>query len=116
MSISKVLEQDKKDVSDSQKLSQIVEMVAAARSAYGNEDIEIKAPVIGTVNGDMDLKFVCDATKLVLVKNEVTRIKVTSIEACKSTEGVNMKKVIEELVATSPVLVNLSDTTDFTYL
>lgn len=116
MSITKILAQDSKEVSNKDKVDQIAEVVSSARKSYGNSDASIKSPSINTVNGYMEIKYLEDNTKLELVKAEVTKIKVQSIEAVKDTEGLVLEKVIEEAIATSPVLVNIADTTEFTYL
>jgi len=116
MSITTILKQDSKEVSATLKVSQIAELVSSVRSSYGNSDADIKAPSVNTTEGYVDLKFASDETKLFLIEREVSLIKIEAIEACKCNTAKVLSKVIEELVATSPTLVNISDTTDFTCL
>lgn len=116
MSISKILEMSKNEMSDAEKLRAISVTVSAARESYGNADAEISADYVSTADGDFEMKFLNDETKLVLVRREVKRIKIEAIEMSECRQGVNINKVVEQLVATSPVLVNISDTTEFSYL
>ena len=77
---------------------------------------EITAPYIPTTEGEVQLQFVSDATKLVLVAREVSRIKTFAIETAENVEGANMNKIVESLIATSPILANISAKTEFSYI
>ena len=116
MNISKILEQTKEEATDTQKVAAVAEMVASARKAYGNSDAEITAPYVPTTDGDVQLKYVDDATKLVLIGKEVRKIKAIAVQTAQESEGVNINKLVESFLATSPVLVNISDTTEFDYI
>jgi len=114
--MSQVLELDSKKVTAAEKLAQIVTIVGSARNSYGNADVTIDAPEVDTTDGKMAVKYVNDASKLALVKSEVVRIKMAVIEACKADSGKVANKIIEEMVATSPILVNIGETSDFSIL
>jgi len=116
MSISNILEQKKEDLSDAEKIKAIAEIVSQARKSYGNSDAVVTSPEINTTDGVVELQFVSVETKLSLVKQEVVAIKMAAIEFEKSNEGVNRDKMVEQLLATSPIMVNLADTAKFSYL
>jgi len=116
MNISGILEMDSKKVTNAEKLAQIVTIVASTRKNYGNADVTIKAPEVDTTDGKMAVKYVNDASKLALVKSEVVRIKMAVIEACKADSGKVANKIIDEMVATSAILVNIGETSDFSIL
>ncbi len=115
MNISEVLRADPKKVSDTEKLQQIAETVAVARKAYGNEGVAIAAPEIPTAEGTVPMLHVSAATKVQLVQGEVTRIRTIALEQAR-TEGVVADKVMEQEIATSPILVNIHQASKFTYL
>lgn len=116
MSISTILDTSEKEMSDEQKLKAIITIVSSARKAYGNTDMEIDAPYVATVNGNMNLKYLSNSSKLQEVRTVITDMKMHVMEAEESVQGVVVNKVIEEMIATSPVLVNISDTTEFSYI
>jgi hypothetical protein len=115
MNISEIIAQDSKKVSDADKVEQLGTLVATARKAYSNQDSKIECPTINTTDGFFSIEHLTAATKLKLAAAEATRIRIAAIEAAKQ-DGVNANKVIEELIATSPVLVNLTETSTFSYL
>jgi len=114
MSITAILKQ--KDVSDAEKLSAIAEIVLAAREAYSNTKAEIASPEVNTAFGVMSVAELEDDSKLAVIQSEVQRLKVEAIEFGKGKEGVNINKKMEELVATNPVLANITGGTKFDYL
>lgn len=116
MNITQILEQDSKKVSDAAKVASVAEVVAKARQAYGNADAKIDSPMIATTEGDMKLEYVTDATKVSLIAKEIRKIKMVAVETAQNSQGVNPNKLIETLLSTSPILVNISDTTEFEYL
>ncbi len=116
MSISKILELKESECSNSEKLERISALVSSARANYGNSDTKIEVPEVNTASGSMSVMYISDASKIELVKQEASRIRIEAIEAVKATPGTNGNKVIEALVATSAILVNISETSDFELL
>lgn len=114
MSITKILSDEK--TSATEKLEKIVEVVAAARKAYGNEDAEIESPMVNTVHGQMRFNHLEDDSKVEVIRGTVSRLKVEAVEFAEQTPGGNVNKKIEELLATSPIMANVSQGTKFEYL
>lgn len=114
MSITKALNQ--KDVAADVKLTTVAEIVAGARKAYGNEEAEIKSPLVNTTNGSMEFEHLDDESKVKLLKSEVGRVKAQAIENARNNEGVKIDKEIEKLVATNPLFTNIQPGTKFEYL
>jgi Golgi nucleoside diphosphatase len=114
MSITKILSNEK--TSDEEKIASIAELVAKARESYGNEDAVISDPIVNTAFGEMRFGNLENDSKLQAVRNEVSKIKVMACEAVEQGQGVNPNRRVEELIATNPILVNVSSGTKFEYL
>lgn len=114
MSITKILSNEKS--SDEEKIAAIAETIAKAREAYGNVDAEIDDPFVNTAHGQMRFSNLEDDSKLAYVRNEVARIKVMAGEATEQGQGVNPNRVVEQLLATNPILTNVAAGTKFEYL
>jgi len=69
----------------SEKLTAVAEIVAKARKAYGNEDLEITSPEVQTTEGFQPLVQVSDKDKVALVSQEVKRIKAVVYEGSQAT-------------------------------
>jgi|SaaInlStandDraft_4_1057021.scaffolds.fasta_scaffold14622_2 hypothetical protein len=113
-SISAILKN--KDASDAEKLEEIGNIVTSAREAYGNADQDISSPEMNTTFGMMDVAELEEDSKLVIIGAEVQALKSRALEFAKCNEGVNVQKKMEELVATNPVLANITGGTKFDYL
>jgi len=105
-----------KETSDSEKLEAIGNIVTEARHAYGNTDQDISSPEMNTTYGMMDVAELEDDSKLAIIKAEVQALKSRALEFAKCNEGVNVQKKMEELIATNPVLANITGGTKFDYL
>lgn len=114
MSITKILSNE--NSSAEEKISAVAETVAKARAAYGNEEAVIDDPFLGTTYGEMRFSNLEDDSKLSFIRNEVMKIKVSVCEATEQKQGVNVGRRVEELIATNPILVNVSSGTKFEYL
>lgn len=114
MSITKILTEEKTPASD--KLKRVAEIVAGAREAYGNVKAEIEAPMVHTTNGDMNFNHLEDEAKVAILRNEVSSIKAQAVEFVENTEGANMNRKIEQLLATHGMFVNISAGTKFEYI
>ena len=114
MSITKILGEEKAEAED--QLSRVAEIVAAARDNYGNAQVEIAAPMVETVHGRMNFNHLEDKAKVELLKGEVQRIKAKAVEYAEQTEGANLNKKIEELIATNGYFVNVNAGTKFEYI
>lgn len=114
MSITKILTEEKTSAED--KLARISEIVAAARSAYGNEEAAIPVPKVNTPHGSMKFEHLEDASKVAILRDEVARIKAHAVECVEQNPGTNINKKIEELLATNEFFVNVSSGTKFEYI
>ena len=114
MSITKIL--SNKDASAEEKLERVAEIVAQARSAYGNEDAVITVPRAYTTNGDMPFDLLDDDSKVALLSGEVAAVKSAAVEFSEQNTGVNLNKKIEELLATIGLFTNISAGTKFEYI
>jgi len=116
MNMLEVLNADKKDIASKDKLEKIGVIIASARKAYGNEGAEIASPDIETVDGTVPLVHLSDDTKVGLAVGVLSEIKLLAVEATRQNEGVNINKKIEELIATSDILANISEVVEYNYI
>ena len=114
MSIIKILN-DKNESSEA-KLAAVKEIVAEARSKYGNEDATIPTTAVNTIYGSVDFEHLEDDSKVEVIKGEVQKIKTLAVEASKTTAGTNINKEIEKLIATNSFLNNVVAKAKFDYL
>lgn len=114
MSLTAILSNEKTAVAE--KLEAVAETVAKARAAYGNEDAEIAAPMVNTAYGAMRFTNLEDDAKLEIIRDTVMRIKVQAVEFGETREGANVNRKIEELLATSSIMVNVGEGSKFEYL
>ena len=104
------------DIKDSEKITKIAEIVNRARAAYGNGDADITAPEMHTADGLQDLAMLSPDSKLAIAESEVRNIKVIATEFVKAFEGAKLDKKIEELIAISPILANITASVDSEYI
>ena len=114
MKLSEILSNT--ESTDAEKVSQINAVVAKARAAYGNENLEISEPEIYTLSGLQDLAMLSDESKVAIVGLEIEKIKTQAVEFVKNTEGAVLDRKIEELIATSPLLANIPAKVESSYL
>ncbi len=114
MSITKILSEEK--TSAEEKLNRIGEIIAQARSAYGNEDAEIDSPKVTTINGEMSFVHLDDSTKVYVLSSEVAKIKCAAVEFVEQNPGANINKKIEELISVNGMFTNISAGTKFEYI
>ena len=104
------------DMSAKEKVTAIASIVNSARDRYGNTGAEITAPEVHTINGLEDLAMLCAESKVAIAESEVRNIKTVAVEYAKAYEGAVLDRKIEELIAISPILANITATTDSTYI
>jgi len=114
MSITKIL--SAKDVDSADKLTAVAEVVAGARSAYGNSDAVVASPKVNTANGVMSFIHLDDDSKVELLKSEVAKLKSVAVEYVETTEGADLNRKIEELLAINGMFVNIAAGTKFSYI
>ena len=114
MSITKIL--TSKNVDSNAKLDRIADVVAGAREAYGNSHAVVASPKVNTPNGVMSFVHLDDDSKVELLKSEVARIKAVAVEFVEQTEGADLNRKIEELLATNGMFVNIAAGTKFSYI
>lgn len=113
MKINEIIE---RDISDSEKVVAIAEIVSKARKNYGNADIEISTIGINTTDGIVDMEYLGSGDKVAVAHREFKNCVLQAIEHCKCTEGSILDKEIESLIATNPVLVNLLKESESSYI
>jgi len=114
MSITKILAE--KDVDSGEKLTNVAVIVSAARKAYGNEDAEVASPKVSTTNGSMSFIHLDDDSKVSLLQAEVARVKSQAVEYVEHTEGADLNRKIEELIAINGMFTNIDAGTKFAYI
>ena len=114
MTISQIL--DNNDMPAAEKVAGLAKVIAKARTAYGNTDLEITAPKVHTTDGSVPIKLLSDEDKVALASIEIRSIltKVTAGTEC--TEGVVFDKQIEFYLAINPILANLTAKVESAYL
>ena len=103
------------EVSVKDKLAAIAATIEKARASYDNADMEITIPEVNTTEGIQDLDMLSPADKLAIAMNVIKDIRMVASEDSKRHEGVNVDRVIEAMLATSPVLTNLHLTSENSY-
>ena len=117
MTISQILETKPKKMSATDKIVAISSVVANAREIYGNTELSITpAKSINTCNGQIPLAYISNEDKLAVVAQEVQTIKIKAIEATQATEGTVFEQEVLKLIATNPVLSNLSPAIESKYI
>ena len=114
MNLTEILNSE--ELSTKEQVAAIAEVVAKARIAYGNGDAEITEPEINTIDGLQDISLLCNETKIAIAESEIGNIKTIAVEFCKSFEGAKLDRKIEELIAISPILANITNTVESEYL
>ena len=105
-----------KKMSNAKKLQAIADIVATARDSYGNKKAGVAAPEMNTSHGSMPFNELGDDSKLAYIAQEVVALKAAVLEVCRNDKALNPKKKMEEAVATSPLLCNVTGGTVFDYL
>jgi len=96
------------EVSAKDKLSGIKDLVKEVRKTYGNEDQDIPAPKIITVNGNVDINLLTKEEKVAVSENELRRCISQASAVSENVEGSLFDRAFEFAVSTNPVLVNLN--------
>ena len=113
MNITQIMEN--KELNATEKLSKLADVIAEARKAYGNEEMEITCPEVLTTEGVMSMKYLSAEDKLVEASKAINGVLSTAIAANECNEGVILDKAIEVGLATDPILCNLTTTTGSKY-
>lgn len=114
MSLTKIL--SKKDADPEEQLADVATIVSAARSAYGNEDAVIEAPMVDTSEGRMSFVHLDANGQVATLRKQVGRIKAAAVEYCEQNPGTMINKKIEELLAVNPYFANVGNGTKFEYI
>ena len=116
MTFTEIFAATSEEMSTEQKLHELNKLVSQARSAYGNEDIDIPEPEVNTTDGLRKLSYVSPEGKIACANTAFNTIKNIVIEAHESTPGMNLDKELESMIAVDPTLCNLSATVTSAYL
>jgi len=114
MSITSILAD--KDLTDSEKLEQVQELVVVLRKKYGNADADVPSTRVSTAQGSMPFEHLDDDSKVHLLKGEAARIKAAAIAASEATPGLAVSSKSVELIATSPMFTNIPSVASFDVL
>ena len=114
MSLTKIL--TAKDADPEDQLAQVAEVVAVARKEYGNEDATIPAPDCNTTEGTMSFVHLESASRVQLLRQQVSLIKAGAVEYVHQNPGASMDKQIEERIATNAYFANVGNGTKFAYI
>ena len=106
----------KSDASSEAKLQDLINLVSGIRKEYGNSDIEIDVPYVNTPEGMVSFMYLDDESKVAFAGQAVREATVEAVEICEATQGAMLDKELESLVATCPILCNLSSTSGSKYL
>jgi len=115
MNIQQILALKPKKMSYEDKVKAISKLVKEARKEFGNSEDVIEAPSVNSTTGLKPLKYCSDEDKCALAEIAMANIDTTAIEAsgCVSAvvAGLEDQAYVAkrlELIATNPVLCNLS--------
>lgn len=114
MSLTKIL--TAKDADPEEQLTAVSDIVGAARKAYGNEDADIAAPDCNTPEGTMSFVHLEAASRVQLLRQQVSLIKAGAVEFVSQNPGASMDKQIEERIATNAYFANVGNGTKFKYI
>ena len=91
------------------KLADIVAIVAKARKKYNNEEATIDAPSVTTTGGCQSIKYLDSADKAAVASKELRAILCEVQRIDEHVQGCNVNRVLTELIAVNPTLVNLEE-------
>ena len=116
MTFTEIFAATAEEMTMDQKLSELNTLVATARKAYGNEEASIAEPEVNTVDGLRKISYLSAEGKVACASTAFNAIKNIAIEAHATTEGMQLDKEIESLIACDPTLCNLSASVKSAYL
>ncbi len=99
------------DASTEAKLQDVASLVLSIRIKYGNTDVEIDMPEVNTDLGIMKLSYLANEDKLELAKLCIKDAIIVAAEEVEANQGTLFDRVVEQIVATSPVLCNITIST-----
>jgi len=104
------------ELSNSEKLSQLTDIVNGARNSYGNADVIIDIPRVNTIDGYVALNMLSDEDKVAVAAIEFKNIVMECVEYSESNNAVILDKSIQEQLAVNAVLTNLSTDSGSQYI
>lgn len=114
MKFNEIVESE--ELSAVEKLSKIADLITEVRTKYGNLDIELSEVEVCTVDGNTPMALLDAESKVALAKAAFNSLVRDAYEDTADQEGILFDRRIEEYIATSPVLNNLTTTTGSDYL
>jgi hypothetical protein len=114
MSITKIL--TRKDADPEVQVTEVADVVAVARAAYGNEGETIDAPMVDTPHGRMSFVHLEAASQVETLRGTVASIKAQAVEFLETNPGANLNKKVEELLAINAYFANVGSGTKFEYI
>ena len=116
MTLTEIINADVKDISNDDKIVKLAKVIASARKAYGNGEVEIASPRVNTCDGTVDIKFLSAADKVALAGQEIRTIRAKAIQTTDVTDGAVLDKEVERLLAVNSTLVNLTAKSESAYI
>ncbi len=110
MTITEILYNE--ELTSSEKLVQLKDLVASIRDSYGNSDVELEESELNTTYGFVNFSALAPDSKVEILRNEALRIKHTALECVKHNTAVVLSKKVEELIATNEFFTNISNKLD----
>lgn len=104
------------DTTSADRLKHLATIVTKARKAYGNTSAEIATPDVNTTEGLQALDLTGTEDRLAIAASEFRNMKEVAAEFTKCYEGAIFDKKIEELIAISPIMANISAVIESDYL
>lgn len=114
MTLTQIL--NNKELTAAEVVEKVAAIVAKARKAYGNTEAVITSPVVPTIDGLSDIKYLSDDDKVEVIRSCIAGIKQEAIERTNATEGSVLDVEVARLIALEPALVNITNTSDSAYL
>lgn len=105
-----------KDISASDKLTGVNEIIDKIRAKYGNADVTVDIPYVNTVDGEVRLSTLNDEDKLAILEQTIKNIKLHATEMVDQNDAVIFDREIERMIATDNVLINITASLGSAYL
>ena len=99
----------------SKKLKAVKELVKATRERYGNEDAEITASKVNTVDGQVPVTLLTDKEKVAVATTAIKNAISQATAITEAVEGSVFDSEFERIVSVDSVLVNLDAKSDSKY-
>lgn len=115
MKILETLAATGKKATASSKLEAVNALVSKVRKVYGNEDAEITAVKVNSVNGHVSVNLLTSDEKVAVAESAIRDCISRATVVAENTEGAVFDRSFESLVATNAILVNINAKSESAY-